>query len=146
MNMTLRGISTVLALAGALPFLLLMLAPEIVAGFNTASLFASYGAIISSFMAGTLWGRAQSKQAGVGIIVASNVFALISFATLAHALPFSLVIQLIVFVLLLIADYRVIAGDAQLTWYWRLRQAVTSVVSFAYAVMLLRHVLGASSL
>lgn len=142
MNITPRGTSTVLTLAGALPFLLLMLAPETVGGLNTASLFASYGAIISSFMAGTLWGRAQSRQAGVGAIVASNVLALVSFATLVCTeLPVSLVVQWVVFILLLIADHSMLVGAHELRWYWRLRVAVTSVVSFAYAVLLLRHIL-----
>lgn len=62
MNAVSRNISIMLTYAGALPFWFLMLAPETVAGIDTASAFVAYGAIISSFLAGSLWGRAQTER------------------------------------------------------------------------------------
>lgn len=142
MNGEARNVSTVLALAGALPFWLLMVAPETVAGMNTATMFVSYGAIIGAFMAGTLWGRAQNGVANVSLIVASNVIALIFFATaIVTILPIALLLQLVLFGLLIVADYRIYAGDAERRWYWKLRWRVTALVSLSYDVMLLDYIL-----
>ncbi|WFR98914.1 DUF3429 domain-containing protein [Rhizobium tumorigenes] len=145
MNGVSSKVSTALAFAGALPFWFFALAPETIAGLNSASAFATYGAIISSFMAGALWGRAQNGKADVALLIPSNVLALASFVTAVFSLsPVALVTQLVVFGLLLLADYRIYAGNLEQRWYWKLRVWVTLVVSFAYAIMLLRYVLGAS--
>nr|WP_263431760.1 MULTISPECIES: DUF3429 domain-containing protein [unclassified Rhizobium] len=142
-NGVLRKVSTALAFAGALPFWFFALAPETIAGLNSASVFVTYGAIISSFMAGALWGRAQNGKADIALLLSSNVLALASFATAVFSLsPVALVTQLAVFGLLLFADYRVYAGNPEQRWYWKLRLWVTLVVSFAYDIMLLHYVLG----
>ncbi len=144
MNGLSRSVSTALALAGILPFWFLALVPGTVAGLNPSSVFVTYGAIISSFLAGTLWGRAQNGGADLALLVGSNVLALVSFATAVFTLsPAALVIQLILFGLLLVADYRIYAGDPEQRWYWKLRLAVTLLVSFAYDIMLLDYILGA---
>jgi len=150
MNARPRLISTALALSGILPFWFLALAPETLFGLNTASLFVSYGAIINAFLAGGLWGRAQGRSKDnsrtITLLVASNVLALISFATLAIDLPAAaLITQVIVFGILLVADYGIYAGDLERRWYWKLRLTVTLLVSLGYDVLLLKYVLGASS-
>lgn len=144
MNGLSRTVSTALALAGILPFWFLALVPVTIAGLNPTSVFVTYGAIISSFLAGTLWSRAQTAKADIALLVASNILALVSFATAVFPLsPAALVTQLLVFGLLLAADYRIYAGDPERRWYWKLRLAVTLLVSFAYDIMLLDYVLGA---
>lgn len=144
MNATSRKLSIALACAGALPFWLFMLAPETVAGLNTASLFTAYGAIIASFMAGTLWGQALERRADMFLIIASNALALVSFVTIALTTSLiALLVQMMVFWLLLVADHRICSGDVTRQWYWRLRLWVTVAVTFAYDIMLLDGVLGA---
>jgi hypothetical protein len=144
MNATPRNLSIALACAGALPFWLFMLAPETVAGLNTATLFVTYGAIIASFMAGTLWGQAQDRKPDLLMIMASNVLALISFATIAFTTSLiTLLMQMVLFWLLLAADYRINAGEIERRWYWRLRLWVTVAVTLAYDIMLLDDVLRA---
>ena len=138
MNTTRRNVATVLTYMGALPFWLLMLAPETVLGVNTASIFLSYGAIISSFMAGTLWRTETRGRGDLLMIVTSNVFALIAFATLVLGLSVTaLFVQMVLFGLLLMADYRTLAGRDDQRWYWKLRLRVTVIVAFAYCVMLM---------
>ena len=145
MNTTRRNFATVLTYMGALPFWLLMLAPEIVLGVNTASVFLSYGAIISSFMAGTLWGTETRGRGDLLVIVTSNVFALIAFATLVLGLSVTaLFVQMVLFGLLLMADYRTLAGRDDQRWYWKLRLRVTVIVAFAYCVMLMDRAVSAS--
>ena len=138
MNTTPRNVATALTYMGALPFWLLMLAPETVAGVNTASVFLSYGAIISSFMAGTLWGTEIRGRGDLLIIVSSNVFALVAFATLLFGLSVTaLLMQMVLFGFLLLADYRTLARRDDQRWYWKLRLQVTVVVAVAYFVMLI---------
>lgn len=137
MTATFRNVTIVLVYAGALPFWLLMLAPKSVAGIDTEFAFLSYGAIIGAFMAGTLWGTAQNQRSDLPIIVASNVLALIAFATLLLGLSIiALVVQLTLFALLLVADFRTFAGDEEQRWYWSLRLRVTLIVGAAYGVMM----------
>jgi hypothetical protein len=144
MNPTSRHLSMALACAGALPFWLFMFAPETVAGLNSVSLFVSYGAIIASFMAGTLWGQAQGSKSDLFMIMASNALALISFATIAFTTSLiTLLVQMVLFWLLLAADYRIYARDIERRWYWRLRLWVTVAVTLAYDIMLLDDVLAA---
>lgn len=145
MNTTRRNVATVLTYMGALPFWLLMLAPETVLGVNTASIFLSYGAIISSFMAGTLWRTETRGRGDLLMIVTSNVFALIAFATLVLGLSVTaLFVQMVLFGLLLMADYRTLAGRDDQCWYWKLRLRVTVIVAFAYCVMLMDRAVSAS--
>jgi hypothetical protein len=138
MNTTPRNVATALTYMGALLFWLLMLAPETVAGVNTASVFLSYGAIISSFMAGTMWGTETRGRGDVLVIVTSNVFALVPFATLVLGLSVTaLLMQMVLFGFLLLADYRTLARRDDQRWYWKLRLKVTLVVAVAYFVMLI---------
>ncbi len=137
-----RTISTLLTYSGALPFWLLAFAPSTALGFQTATVFLSYGAVIASFMAGALWGSAQSGRGDLVVIIASNVLALVAFATLvAGPLPIALLVQLLLFALLLVADHRVHAGETARQWYWKLRVRVTVLVALAYCVMLFRYAL-----
>ncbi|MCD7107487.1 DUF3429 domain-containing protein [Rhizobium sp. DKSPLA3] len=131
--------STLLTYSGALPFWLLVVAPVTVLGIDTSQAFLAYGAVISAFMAGTLWGAAQMGKAGLAVVVASNVFALLSFATLLVRQPtFSAGLQLIVFALLLLADRIIFANDLEHRWYVRLRTRITVIVALAYVAMLYR--------
>ena len=140
MTMGPRTISTLLTYSGALPFWMLAFAPSSVLGFETVPAFLSYGAVIASFMAGALWGSAQSGKGDLMVIIASNALALAVFVTLvAGPLPIAFFVQLLLFALLLIADHRIHAGDTARRWYWQLRVRVTVLVALAYCVMLFRY-------
>lgn len=134
-----RTISETLTYAGALPFWLLLIAPATLFGFETSQAFLAYGAVISAFMSGTIWGAAQMGKSGIAIIVASNAFALLSFVTLLVRQPaLSAGLQLIVFALLLLTDRIIFANDPEHRWYVRLRTRVTIIVALAYIAMLYR--------
>jgi hypothetical protein len=146
MNVLSRNVSIMLAYAGALPFWFLMLAPETVAGIDTGSAFVAYGAIISSFMAGTLWGRAQTEKGYLFLIGVSNVLALIAFVTVVAGLSLAtLIVQLTVFGLLLLVDFKSLGRREEHLWYSMLRLRVTLIVAVAYCFMLGEYALASRS-
>lgn len=71
------------------------------------------------------------------LIVVSNGLALIAFVTVVAGLSFAtLIVQLAVFGLLLVVDFRSLARRAEHRWYWMLRLRVTLIVAVAYCVMI----------
>ncbi|UTF59610.1 DUF3429 domain-containing protein [Gilvimarinus sp. DA14] len=84
MNQTLRNL---LGYAGLIPFIGLALACALPDYRHTAVLgLISYGAIILSFMAGSLWGQVQSETGSrAGALIASNALALSGWAALYYA-------------------------------------------------------------
>ena len=96
MNPFSRQVSVGLAYAGAIPFWIFALLPETAAGLSTASIFVAYVAMIACFMAGAHWGQLQAAtRSDLGVLVASNALALISFATLMFPRPLlSIAVQL----------------------------------------------------
>ncbi|MBY4593423.1 MULTISPECIES: DUF3429 domain-containing protein [Rhizobium] len=135
-----RVVSIVLTYLGALPFWLLILASVAAPQIEAQRAFIIYGAIIGSFMAGTLWGSIQNGRHDVLVVVSSNVLALVAFATLLiGSTTVSLLTQMISFGLLLAADARIIAEHDDLGWYLKLRVRVTLVVLFAFCLMFALH-------
>jgi hypothetical protein len=131
--------TVVLTGAGALPFYLLQL-PLIDEGMRLFA-FIAYGAVIASFMAGTLWGLVQSAQrspAAMPVLVISNVLALIAWATmLMPAGLWALGLQALSFLGLLAADRFLASGALEKPWYFTLRLSVTLLVLFAYGLALI---------
>ena len=137
-----------LTLLGALPFLALAighaaglelrLAGDLPPG-SLARAFLAYGAVIASFMAGTIWMQAEIHTLKVTpLLLLSNAIALLVFATLILPMPLvlALLVQAACFILALGCDsvsYRV---GRQKPWYFRLRCLVTLIVLCDYLVML----------
>jgi len=132
---------TVLTYAGALPFVACALLPFV--GIERLPLpgsgwymqledvLFSYGLVIASFMAGTLW-AVGLREPGRGVpplLPLSNVLVLVVFiSALAAPGVVALAVQAIVFVLLLWADGRLFAAGLIGRDYWVLRQRVTAIV------------------
>lgn len=137
-----RVLAIVLTYLGTLPFWLLIVVSFIAPQFEAQRAFLAYGAIIASFMAGTLWRSALNGRAGVFVTLFSNVLALVAFATLLiGSITIVLLAQMILFGLLLVVDASTIVEDDDLRWYLKLRGSVTLVVLFAYCTMTLYSVL-----
>lgn len=140
MNGKQRAVVDVLTCLGTLPFWLLLLASIFAPQLEAKRSFISYGAIIGSFMSGTLWGNTFNGRNGILIILSSNVLALTAFATvIVGSITVSLLTQMISFGLLLAFDARIIAKHEGLRWYLKLRVRVTLVVLSAYFLMLVFH-------
>jgi hypothetical protein len=138
-------ISIALTALGALPFYgLLFLSEDWIALLHVSpqDAYRSYGAVIASFMAGTVWGVSQQAKAPPpGPILISNILALAGWASLLiTAMPASLWLglQVAVFWALIAVDWTLWLGGLQEAWYIRLRALVTAAVTLAYLVALAR--------
>ena len=136
-----------LTLLGAVPFLALAIghAGAFDARFGLpegmlAQAFLAYGAVIASFMAGTIWMQAELQGVRrAALLLLSNVAALLVFATLALPMPgdLALVLQGVTFIALLACDGVTYRAGRQAPWYFRLRCLVTLIVCCAYLLLLL---------
>lgn len=137
---TKRHLTLFLTLMGAAPFYLALGAALM--GFEpdlARRAFLVYGAVIASFMAGTIWGFGQSaKTPPLGLIVASNIAALLAcLSLLLEVTVWSLVLQLLVFLSLLVSDGMLSRAGQIQGWYWKLRISVTCLVALAILLAIL---------
>ena len=136
--MSTKRLTQSLTFSGALPFYLLLI-PGFIAPDIRFHAFLTYGAIIASFMAGTLWGLTQrDRDPPVLPIVASNILALATWASLL--IPSQLVaigLQLIIFLALLEVDRRIDAEGREAPWYFTMRTRITAAVAIAYVIQII---------
>ena len=136
--MSTKRLTQSLTFSGALPFYLLL-----IPGFITPDIrfhaFLTYGAIIASFMAGTLWGLTQrDRDPPVLPIVASNILALATWTSLlipSHLVAIGL--QLMIFVGLLEVDRRIDAEGREAPWYFAMRMRITAAVAISYVIQII---------
>jgi hypothetical protein len=135
-----RRLTLALTYAGALPFFLL-LPPRLpmLEAIDALGMFLAYGAVIASFMAGSLWGLVQAREAPpLAQIIGSNILALAAWGSmLIEPGRAALIIQLVVFLNLLAADRQLVKTGLEKAWYWRLRMRVTAMVCAAYVAKIL---------
>jgi hypothetical protein len=136
-------VSIALTALGALPFYGLLLLPGDWIAFlivNPQDAYRSYGAVIASFMAGTVWGFSQpAKTPQLGPILISNILAIAGWASLLlPSMPafLWLGLQMTVFWALIAVDWTLWRRGLQEAWYIRLRALVTAEVTLAYLVAL----------
>jgi hypothetical protein len=135
----------ILTYAGALPFVICAALPLAgTAGIpglgGNEVIAASYGAIISSFVAGTHWGLAITTQdtTGVVILVLSVILALGAWlAWLLVAPIIAVTAHIKIFALLLIGDIMLYRRDLIDIAYFRMRLGVTGIVILALAAMVI---------
>lgn len=131
---------------GALPFylaLLLYLTDQIFLGVESVNWFLSYGLVILSFMAGTLWGQViRSDDKGscttMAIVVISNFITLVAWVIFLLAqLSTAIVLITLGFIALYVAEVFLLKSNKQPSYYLSLRLKVTSLVVLAHAIMYL---------
>ena len=132
-----------LGFAGLIPFVTLsllafnhsLLSPE-----HTLLGFISYSAIILSFMAGALWGKAVALDLDDGIaklLIISNVIALGCWIALLTPFELSALILLVSgYVYLLYIEFKAKQLSATIS-YITLRTILTSVVAVCHVVVML---------
>ncbi|MFD1745768.1 DUF3429 domain-containing protein [Rhizobium helianthi] len=134
-----RYLTQILTFSGALPFYLLLI-PGLPLFDDPLRLqaFLAYGAVIASFMAGTVWGMVQREiRPSIAVIIASNVVALGIWGSLLlpNALA-ALILQLFAFSLLLGVDRLVFNRGGEQDWYFSMRIRITALVVLAYLIRL----------
>lgn len=131
-----KRLTLILTFSGALPFYLLLI-PKLPFFDEQARLvaFLAYGAVIASFMAGSLWGAGQgAKTTSVALLLVSNVVALSVWASLL--LPgtlAALILQLCLFIVLAAAERWAQAP----AWYVTMRDRITGLVALAYLLQIM---------
>ncbi|MEX1220760.1 MAG: DUF3429 domain-containing protein [Idiomarina sp.] len=138
-------LTNLLGYLGLLPFLAATVLEVIDADFlgkSGLTYFASYSAIILSFMAGTLWGKVLSANDEGGTAVAfimSNVFALAAWASLLmERSVITLVILVIGYALLWFTEKNPAVGQSNYCpiTYGRLRRRLTIIVVVLHLIVL----------
>lgn len=135
---------TILALAGASPFVACALLP--LAGVdaveplgNLHELAARYGLAIICFLTGIHWATFLYKRekSPANLFVVSNaIFLVVWLAYELVALPFALATQFVAFAMLLAIDFRILTARAITPHYFRTRAIATALASVSIAIML----------
>ncbi len=125
---------------GATPFFLaiyLHLTQQSLLGVEAVQWFLTYGLVILSFMAGTLWGQVVNASAQVKrIALATNLITLAAWLALLLAVPvLALLIMVLGFIALYLLEWRVMDAIPRPECYLALRLRVTALVVLAHGLM-----------
>lgn len=135
---------SVLALAGATPFVACALLPL----FGVAALgplgdlhelAARYGLAIICFLTGIHWATYLYKpdKSPANLFIVSNaIFLVVWVAYELVDLPFALATQFVAFAMLLAIDFRIMTARAITPHYFRTRALATALASVSIAIML----------
>jgi hypothetical protein len=121
--------SKILGYLGLLPFIIsLYLSTEaLFMGISTKQVFIAYGAVILSFIAGTLWRRDSQIYLDKQNII-SNLFSLLAFASLLLDHKIALIILAVSFILLFFYEKSLGKQNKLLTDYMIMRFWLTLIV------------------
>jgi hypothetical protein len=130
-----------LTFSGALPFLIALLFTFLDYKFlNVAGQqwFLTYGLLILSFMAGTLWGQVINQASKIKrIAVASNIITLLAwFAYLLGDIFTALIVIALGFIALYLLESQLMTLVKRPSYYLRLRLQVTAIVVIAHGLMM----------
>ena len=125
---------------GASPFFLaifISLSNQTFLGVDGSKWFLTYGLIILSFMAGTLWGQVVNASTQIKrIALATNAITLAAwFAFLLADLSSVLIITALGFVALYLLECFAISHTQRPDYYLDLRLRVTALVVLAHGIM-----------
>ncbi|WP_299732934.1 DUF3429 domain-containing protein [uncultured Endozoicomonas sp.] len=133
-----------LAWLGVLPFILsilLVLSGLSLGEYSGSQIFTFYSVVISSFMAGTLWGQALRSQAGqhrnINLVI-SNFVALTAFFALVFLAVGPLLLIMACCFSIIAATERfipLVCYDAIPEYYLQLRYRVTTVVIILHLIL-----------
>lgn len=135
---------TVLALAGAMPFvacaILPLLGVESVPPLGDLhELAARYGLAIICFLTGIHWATflyKRDKSPANLFIISNAMFLVVWFAYELVDLKFALATQFVAFAMLLAIDFRILTAGAITPDYFRTRTIATALATVSIAIML----------
>jgi len=125
---------------GATPFFLAILfelADIRLFGIDAITWFITYGLVILSFMAGTLWGQVVNETGLVkGIALATNGITLVAwFSYVLFQSPLVLVVTALGFIALYLLELIAMKKVSRPDYYLGLRLRVTTLVVLAHGLM-----------
>lgn len=128
-----------LTLLGAVPFVAPIVAHLLGYEDIHLRLFAlSYGAIIAAFLCGIHWGLflMRAQQTRINLLITSNVFTLLAWASLLTLIPhLQYLIQIVCFVSLWMIDWKLAKEGVIPMWFFQLRKIITSIVLLSLLLM-----------
>ncbi|MCP1338231.1 DUF3429 domain-containing protein [Idiomarina sp. M1R2S28] len=140
-----------LGFLGLIPFLASSLAALMHTGtwwgISPLEFLITYGAVILSFLGGTLWGRALHRaesEKTTGLLLLSNAFALAAwFTILINAAAWSLGMQMVGFALVLYFEQKLARSSAMTSYmgYYRIRVLLTTIVIVCQLLVFGNHIL-----
>lgn len=135
-----------LATLSILPFLLatyLNLANDTLFGKTGVTFFATYGAIILSFISGVLWGRVIEQpehNTGKTLLISSNIILLSAWCSLLMNTPeLSVVLLLLGFISLYWIEARWLKPTKTIKPYLSMNFGLTSIVCVMHLLVLYPH-------
>ena len=139
---TSQSIMSFLTYAGSIPFLFGAVLLTTGVGtqnlsINIQHLLSVYGLVISSFMAGTVWGQQVNRHSGwqLYLLFCSNAIALALWAAFVILSFTSLMIAYVIaFLVLLLIDYQLNQNGMSNENYFKLRLRVTFIVVLAIGI------------
>lgn len=129
----------VLTFAGALPFIIALLFTFLGYEFFNVSgqqWFLTYGLLILSFMAGTLWGQVVNQTTKTIAIVTNIITLLAWFAFLLADTTTILTVNALGFIALYLLESQLMTLVKRPSYYLRLRLHVTAIVVIAHGLMM----------
>lgn len=128
-----------LTFLGMIPFI----APVIghlfgVRDMHLAQFALNYGAVIAAFLCGIHWGLflAKSDQTRLNLLITSNAFTLLAWASLLTLIPrYQYLIQIACFASLLMIDIELGKEGVIPRWFVHLRKVVSSIVLISLIAM-----------
>lgn len=141
MTMNQSSLIKLLTYLGATPFFLaigLRWSNQSFLGVDARQWFVTYGLVILSFMAGTLWGQVINESLKVKrIALATNAITLVAwFAFLLAGTSIVLIISALGFIALYVLELSVMSPVQRPDYYLGLRLRVTALVVLAHAIMI----------
>ncbi len=139
-----KQLYTILALAGATPFVACAILPlvgvEAVGPLGDLhELAARYGLAIICFLTGIHWATylyKREKSPANLFIISNAMFLVVWFAYELVALKFALATQFVAFAMLLAIDFRILTARAITPDYFRTRTIATALATVSIAIML----------
>ncbi|NVK72799.1 hypothetical protein C0J08_04150 [Marinomonas sp. CT5] len=142
-----KAVVSALAILGIFPFLFatyLNLANDTFLGKSGVTLFAAYGAVILSFLGGTIWGRLielPESRNGAKLLICSFVMVFLAWFSLLLKTPeLSVVLLLLSLISIFWIDARWLKqANNQKPFYTSLNFGLTSATSIMHLLVLYPH-------
>ncbi len=124
-------LAKILTYSGVLPFaaaIFLMFFPLM--NLNPLMIAQTYGSIIVSFLCGIHWAVSifHEEKSPYNLLIASNLFALLAWASLLTSPQLGLAIQSLCFISLLLIDLKLKNVGIVPLWFYELRRNATIIV------------------
>ena len=132
-------VATVLTYSGTLPFILAILGlfyNPLGLGLDYHYLVLSYGAVITSFIAGIHWGSYLTKSSSLNLFIHSNLIALAAWCAFLTSVHNGTLILIGCFIYLLFLDRHLWHENLIEGWFFRVRLRASIIVILALAISL----------